>query len=77
MRKWAVSKMFDFKKLGNDVRAYRQGSGLNCQDVAVMMGISTTTLRRIEKGERVHLQHIIRALKIINKQALNYYVEPK
>lgn len=69
--------MFDYQKLGQDVKKYRKSNSLTRQEMADMMQISTTTLYNLECGKSVHLYHIRVALKIINKEILNYSKEPK
>lgn len=70
----ASKDMFDWKKFGQDLKAYRIKNKYYYQDVAVSMGISVTTLKRIEEGKRVRLIHILKGLKVLGKQIGEYYI---
>lgn len=71
----ATGEMFNWKKFGHDVRSYRINHKYNIQDMSVALGVSATTLRRIEEGKRVRLIHILSGLKVLNKQIGEYYQE--
>lgn len=45
-----------FDDIGNRLKAYRMGSGMNAEDIASSIGISRTALYRFEKGELAKIE---------------------
>lgn len=55
------------------LRARRRALGLTQEDVAVLAGVSTRWLRKVEQGENVRLHEVLRVLDVLG---LALRVEP-
>src|SRR5690606_18498448 len=56
----------DYAALGNRLRAYRVGAGLQAEDVAERLGVSRAVVYRMEKGEIVKIEMLERLAHLLN-----------
>lgn len=56
----------DYVSLGNRLRAYRVGAGLQASDVAEKLGVSRAVVYRMEKGEIVKIEMLERVAHLLN-----------
>ena len=56
----------DYASLGNRLRAYRVGAGLQAADVAESLGVSRAVVYRMEKGEIVKIEMLERLAHLLN-----------
>lgn len=56
----------DYASLGNRLRAYRIGAGLQAADVAQSLGVSRAVVYRMEKGEIVKIEMLERLAHLLN-----------
>ncbi|WP_397473867.1 helix-turn-helix domain-containing protein [Pusillimonas sp.] len=56
----------DYASLGNRLRAYRVGAGLQAADVAQSLGVSRAVVYRMEKGEIVKIEMLERLAHLLN-----------
>jgi len=58
--------MIRIDDIGNRLRAFRLGSGLNAEEIASRMGISRTALYRLERGELARIEIISKAAELLD-----------
>ncbi|NYT68618.1 helix-turn-helix domain-containing protein [Pusillimonas noertemannii] len=56
----------DYAALGNRLRAYRVGAGLQAEDVAERLGVSRAVVYRMEKGEIVKIEMLERLAHLLD-----------
>lgn len=56
----------DYAALGNRLRAYRVGAGLQAEDVAESLGVSRAVVYRMEKGEIVKIEMLERLAHLLD-----------
>lgn len=54
-----------FDDIGNRLKAFRRGSGLSAEDIAVRIGISRTALYRFEKGEVAKIETLEKLAELL------------
>src|SRR5205807_2852664 len=54
-----------FDDIGNRLKAFRLGSGLSAEDLAVKLGISRTALYRFEKGELAKIETLEKLAELL------------
>lgn len=67
--------MFNYKKFGQDIQAYRSKHRISQKTLSELLGISASTLARAEKGDNVKWCFILTLVKDLNFDLKNYYVE--
>ena len=55
-----------FDDIGDRLKAFRLGSGLSAEEVAVRLGISRTALYRCEKGDLVKIETLERLSQLLD-----------
>jgi transcriptional regulator with XRE-family HTH domain len=55
----------DYAALGDRLRAYRMGAGLQADEVAVQLGVSRAVVYRMEKGEIVKIETLERLAQLL------------
>lgn len=55
----------DYASLGNRLRAYRVGAGLQAEEIAAQLGVSRAVVYRMEKGEIVKIETLERLAKLL------------
>lgn len=72
-----------FNEIGQQLRAYRMGSGLKAEEISARLGISRAALYRYEKGEVIKLDTITKLAELLRISPLTllgigveYYTKP-
>jgi transcriptional regulator with XRE-family HTH domain len=60
-----------FTEIGQQLRAYRQESGLRAEEIAARLGVSRAALYRYEKGEVIKLDTITRLAELLKVSPLS------
>lgn len=61
----ALPSTIDYAALGDRLRAYRMGSGLQAEAVAEQLGVSRAVVYRMEKGEIVKIETLERLAQLL------------
>ncbi|WPB56676.1 helix-turn-helix domain-containing protein [Xylophilus sp. GOD-11R] len=61
----AFSSSFDYRALGDRLRAFRIGASLQAEDVAAQLGVSRAVVYRMEKGEIVKIETLERLAALL------------
>ena len=61
----AHASVIDYAALGDRLRAYRMGAGLQADDIASQLGVSRAVVYRMEKGEIVKIETLERLARML------------
>ena len=61
----AFTSHLDYSAMGDRLRAYRMGAGLQADEVAEQLGVSRAVVYRMEKGEIVKIETLERLAQLL------------